>query len=149
MKSLGTIARKRLLLAGAVASTVALIGVRAYADDAADIESFYTIDSTVQYDNTAGLDANDYPILSWIGSQPGFYGGHTFTGWSVFVEDQTGSLEVFTSPTVLTQMSTNSATPGNSTSTPPYGTKTATLAAGMGLNMQGGYSPFDGLPEVE
>jgi hypothetical protein len=139
------ILKKRLLLAGVVASAVALVGVKVYADDAADIESFYTQNSTVAYDNTAGFDANDYPILSWIGSQPGTFGGHTFTSWSVFVEDQTGSLELFTSQSVLTNLT---GTPGNSSATPPYGTPTGTLTAGMGLNMQGGYSPFDGIPEV-
>jgi hypothetical protein len=148
MKSLGNIVKKRLLLAGAVASTVALVGVRVYADDASDIESFYSVDAAINYDNTAGLDANDYPVLTWIGSQPGFYGGHTYTGWSVFVEDATGSLELFTSQSTLTLMSTNGATPGNDAGTPPYGTPTTTLAAGMGLNMRGGYSPYDGIPEI-
>jgi len=145
MKSLGTIARKRLLVAGVMASAVALIGARVYADDAEDIESFYAVGAGVQYDNTAGLDANGYPILTWIGSQPGFYGGHTFTGWSVFVEDQTGSLELFTSQSVLTNMT---GTPSNSSATPPYGTPTGTLTAGMGLNAQGNWSPYDGIPEV-
>jgi len=148
MNTLGTIAKKRLLVAAVMASAVALVGVKTYADDAYDIESFYSVNATVNYDNTAGLDANDYPILTWIGSQPGFFGGHTYTGWSVFVEDQTGSLELFTSQSLLTQLSTNGATPGNDSGTPPYGTPTATLAAGMGLNMRGGYSPFDGIPEV-
>jgi hypothetical protein len=145
MTALGTIAKKRLLVAAVMASAVALVGVKVYADDASDIESFYSQNATVQYDNTAGLDANVYPILTWIGSQPGFYGGHTFTGWSVFVEDQTGSLEVFTSQSTLTNLT---GTPSNSGPTPPYGTPTGTLTAGMGLNMQGAYSPFDGLPEI-
>jgi hypothetical protein len=148
MKTLGTIAKKRLLVAAVMASAVALVGVKVYADDASDIESFYTVGSTVSYDNTAGDDANGYPILSWIGSQPGTFGGHSFTGWSVFVEDETGSIELFTSQSTLSVLATNGSTPGNSSTTPPYGTPTGTLTAGMGLNTQGTWSPYDGIPEV-
>jgi hypothetical protein len=140
--------RKSVLIAGVMASAVVLSGVKIYADDASDIESFYSVDAEINYDNTAGLDANGYPVITAIGSQPGFYGGHTFTSWSVFVEDETGSLELFVSQATLSLLATNGSSPSNDSSTPPYGTPTATLAAGMGLNLRGGYSPFDGIPEI-
>jgi len=150
MKTLGTIAKRRLLVAAVMASAVALVGVKVYADDAADIESFYSVNSIVNYDNTAGNpgEANGYPVITAIGSQPGFYGGHTFTGWAVFAADGTGSMELFVSQTTLNGLATNGATLGNDSGVPPYGTKTTSLATGMGLNVRGDWSPFDGIPEL-
>jgi hypothetical protein len=146
VKILGTIAKKRLLVAGVVASAVAVVGVKVYADDAYDIESFYSVGSLAQYDNDGpGYDANGYPVITAIGSQPGVYGGHTFTGWAVFAQDQTGSLELFVSQATLTNLT---GTPSNSSTTPPYGSPTNTLAAGMGVNVLGTWSPFDGIPEM-
>ena len=61
------------------------------ADDASDIESFYPTGSPVTYDNTSG----DYPIITAIGSMPRVIGGHTYTGWAIFAQDSTASLEFF------------------------------------------------------
>jgi len=145
MKTLGTM-KKRLLVAGVMASAVALVGVRVYADDASDIESFYSTGANVNYDNSGpGYDANGYPVITAIGSQPGVYGGFTFTGWAVFAQDQTGSMELFVSQASLSALT---GTPGNDSGTPPYGTPTTTLATGMGLNVRGDWSPYDGIPEL-
>src|SRR5580658_2209307 len=120
MKSLG-IMKKRLVVAGVMASAVALVGVKVYADDASDIESFFSVGANVNYDNTADEDseANGYPIITDIASMPGVFGGHTFTGWSLFADDGSGSLDLFTSVATVTNLT---GTPGNDASTPPYGT---------------------------
>src|SRR5579863_3870945 len=144
----GLVMRKSVLIAGVMASAIALSGVRVYADDASDIESFYSVGANVNYDNTAGYDANGYPVITAIASQPGFYGGFTFTGWAAFAQDQTGSMELFTTQSTLSDLATNGSTPGNDVSTPPYGTPTTTLAAGMGLNVRGDWSPFDNFAEM-
>jgi hypothetical protein len=116
----------------AVVSAVALIGGRAFADDAGDIEAFYgTANPAVNWDNTSG----DYPVITYIGSQPGFFGGHTFTGWSIFAQDNTGGMEIFTSAATLSNIP-----PGNTYTNP---------AAGDAITLNGTYSPFDGIPEIE
>src|SRR5690349_9407735 len=89
---------KRLLVTGLVASAVAWVGARAFADTAADIQQFYPLGSYVQYDNASG----DYPVITAIGSMPTTIGGHTYSSWSVFAEDSTGSLDLFISSTSLT-----------------------------------------------
>jgi len=135
MKSLGNILKKRLLIAGAVASTVALVGGRAYADSAADIESYYALGSYVSYDNTADSDSepNGYPIISVIASQPGTFGNHYFTGWSALAADGTGSLDLFLTSATLTSLEASAS---------------ASLTAGMGLNLSGVYSPYSGIAEM-
>src|SRR5579859_3959408 len=139
----GLVMRKSVLIAGVMASAVVLSGVRVYADDAVDIESFSTVGANVNYDNTAGLDANGYPVITAVGSQPGTFGGHLFTGWAVFAQDQTGSMELFVSQATLTNLV---GTPSNDSATAPFGSPTTTLAAGMGVNVRGDWSPFDGIP---
>lgn len=136
--------RKSVLIAGVMASAIVVSGVRVYADDAVDDEGA-PLNSNVSYDNTAGYDANGYPIVTAIGSQPGFYGGHTFTGWAVLDQDQTGSMELFVSQGTLTNLV---GTPTNDSTTPPYGTPTTSISVGMALNVRGAYSPFDGIPEI-
>jgi len=139
--------KKRLLVAGVMASAVALVGVKVYADDASDIESFFSVGANVNYDNTAGEDseANSYPIITEVASMPGVFGGHTFTGWSLFADDGSGSLDLFTSVATVTNLT---GTPGNDSATPPYGTPATTFVAGEGINVRGYWDPFDGLPEL-
>jgi len=126
--------RKSVLFSGAIVAAVVLSGVRVYADDAQDIEAD-PIGTIVTYDNQYGVgyDANNYPVISVVASQPGFYGGHTYTGYAVLAEDQSASLDLFISLATLTNLNAN----------PSY-----TLAAGDGVQAQGTYSPFDGIPEV-
>jgi len=125
----------RLLLAGLVVSAVALVGTRVFADDASDIEQFYNVGSLVNYDNTAGLDPNGYPVITAIVSQPGVTGGHTFTGWSFLVQDQTGSLDIFVSNAALTNTASISH---NAT----------TFHVGDAITAQGQLSPFHAEPEI-
>jgi len=125
--------RKSVLIAGVMVSAAVLSGVRVYADDAAGIETDYPLGSYVTYDNTAGLDANGYPVITAVASKPGVTAGHNYTGWSVLAEDQSGSLDLFVSASTLTTLQANAS---------------ATLAAGDGVNVGGVYSPYDAIPEM-
>jgi len=123
--------KKRLLAVGVVASAVALVGGSVFADSAADIEQFYgTANPAVNWDNTSGA----YPVITAIASQPGFFGGHTFTGWSLFAQDSSGGLDIFTSAATLSTISTGAYT---------------APAVGDAITLNGTYSPFDGIPEIE
>lgn len=141
--------RRQCLVAPAVlaVSMLGLIGKTAMAENAAAIEQTTPSNNTVSvsYDNTSGYDPSGYPIITAILSQPGTYGGHTYTGWSGLAADTTGSIDLFVSQTVLSGLT---GTPTNSTSTPPYGTPTTSLAVGEGVNVAGQWDPFDGLPEL-
>ena len=134
-------------------SVVALVGARAMAEDAFQVEqttpSAGTV--TVQYDgyNTVsdtpeGYDSNGYPVVTVIASQPGLFGGHTYTSWAALAADTTGSVELFVSATTLAGLTT---TPTSETAA-PAGTATTTLAAGYGINTKGQWDPFDGIAEL-
>jgi len=121
--------KSRLLLAGAIMSVVALVGTRVFADNASDIESFYPNGAYVTYDNTSG----DYPVVTAIGSMPGTFGGKVYTSWSVFAQDSTGSLDIFTSASVLTTLTANAG---------------ATINVGDKINVAGGWGPYHQIPEL-
>jgi len=134
-------------------SVVALVGARAMAEDAAQVEQTTPTNNTVtvQYDgyNTVGdivegYDPNGYPVITDVASQPGLYGGHTYTSWAAFAADSTGSLDLFVSATTLAALP---GTPSSETAAPP-GAKATTLAAGDGINTVGQWDPFDGIAEL-
>jgi len=135
MEKVTSFAKKRALLAGAIAAAVALVGTKVLADDSTDIESFYPITnttaSTASYDNFSG----DYPVITAIVSQPGVFSGHTYTGWSLLAQDDVGSLDLFVGLNSLT----------NSTHVSNNGT---VFAVGDKLNVVGQWSPFHSLPEL-
>ena len=108
---------------------VSLLGAKVYADTAADIEQFYPVGSYAIYDNASG----DYPVITAVGSMPGTFGGHVYTGWSVFAQDATGSLDLFVSASTLTTLTHNAS---------------ATLSVGDALNAAGQWSPFHKIPEL-
>ncbi|HTS16337.1 MAG TPA: PEP-CTERM sorting domain-containing protein [Verrucomicrobiae bacterium] len=109
----------------AIAAAVVLGGVKAYADNANDIEQFYGNNANVTWDSS--------PIVTAIGSQPGVFGGHTFTGWSIFAADTSpGSMDVFVSASTL------AALPGAPSS----------FSVGDMLKLNGQWSPFHSLPEI-
>jgi PEP-CTERM motif len=140
--------RQSLIAPAALAvSMLGLVAPRVMAENAAAIEATTPTNNTVtvQYDNNSGYDANGYPVVTAILSQPGTFGGHAYTGWSALVADTTGSLDLFVSATTLAGLT---GTPTNSTTTPPYGTPTTTLAVGQGLNIAGQWDPFDGIAEL-
>lgn len=76
--------------------------------------------------NTAvTLDQN--PIITAIGSQPGTFDGYTFTKWAIFVQDSTGSMDLY--------------------STLPIG-DTYIPTVGDAVYAQGYLSPYHQIPEV-
>jgi hypothetical protein len=81
--------KKSALSAGAIASVLALIGANALAADIATIQS--------QTSGTAGLTLDSGPIVTAIMSQPGTFGGRTYTSWAVLAQDSTGSIDLFSS----------------------------------------------------
>ena len=124
--------KSRVLLASAVAVAAVFVGTKVLADDASDIEQFYPLTSYVQYDNTSG----DYPVVTEVGSMPTTLGGHTYTSWSVFAEDSTGSLDMFLTAATLSNLFVNS----NATST--------NVNVGDQLNLAGSWGPFHQIPEI-
>jgi len=124
--------KRRLLLAGSITAAMVLVGTRVLADDASDIEQFYqSFSSFVTYDDTAV--SGQFPIVTAIGSAPSVLGGHTYTGWSAFVEDSTGSLDLFTTASALTSVTHNVS---------------AALHVGDALSIGAQWGPFHQIPEI-
>jgi hypothetical protein len=115
------------LLGGAAMSVALSSSITAFADDAVDIEGGAS-PVTVTYDNYSG----SYPIITAIESQPGSFGGHTYTGWSYFAQDSTGSMDIFASSSSINN--------GNVNYTP---------TVGDAISATGEYSPFHQIPEIE
>ena len=133
--------RKSLLFSAAVVVAMVLSGVRVYADDAGDIEVYSgngntSPDTMVLWDNTSG----NYPIVNAIGSQPGVYGGHTFTYWAAFAQDSTGSMDLDFSTSSLNKLATINGT--------TYGTPLTGFALGMAFQGNMAWVPYHQLPEL-
>ncbi len=123
--------KSRLLLASTITVAAALIGTRVLADDAIDIQQFYGSGQYVVYDDYA--DTGTFPVISAVGSQPGTFGGHLYTSWSVFVQDSTGSLDLFASAITLSNVS---------------GGSVSALNVGDALTVGAPFSPFHQIPEL-
>jgi len=129
MEKVTSFAKKRVLLAGAIAAAVALVGTKVLADDSTDIEDFSTNNQTVVYDNTSG----DYPVITAFASMPSVVGGHTYTGWSALAQDDVGSLDLFITQSTLTNLTHGAVT---------------SMAIGDQVNVTGQWSPFHSEPEM-
>lgn len=127
----GLVMRKSLLFTGAIVAAVVLSGVKVYADTAADIEQYYATSNTVAYDDS--YNTGSYPVITAIASQPGTFGGRYFTGWSLLVADGSGSLDLFTTASILNTISTNSYT---------------TPAVGDAIKVNGFWAPYHSIPEL-
>ena len=89
----------------------------------------YAPGSNVIYDDNG---SGNYPIVTYILTQPGTVDGYTYGNWSYLAADTTGSLDLFYSSTVTG--------PKNNYPTPTVGDT---------IFVNGGnYSPFNGVPEV-
>jgi len=122
---------KNWLLVAVVTSALAFIGTRVLADDAADIQA-YGNNAVATFDGNGDFlygGNNADATVDTIMSQPGVYGGHTYTGWSVLVGDASGSLDVFTS-------SSSAAAAG------------WTPAEGQTVSLTATYSPYHSIPEI-
>jgi len=131
----------RLLLASTIAVTMVVTSTKVLADFASDIETDPN-NTYAQYDNESG----DYPIITAIGEQPGLFGGKNFTGWTIFAQDSTGSLELFLSANAMTNLTGGSVNAGAAGT--PY-TSSSLPAVGDAINIAGQYQPFDGIPELD
>jgi len=112
------------------AAAVTLLGARLYADTAADIIGFYGPGVGAIYNDDSGA----FPVVTAIGSMP--YtdpgSGHVYTGWSVFAQDLTGSLDLFISAATLAGL------PGSP----------STINVGDAVSVAGQASPFQCIPEL-
>ena len=79
----------RVFLAGVIASAIVSLGANAVASDIATILG--------QPSGTAGLTLDSGPVITAIMSQPGTFGGHTYSSWAVLAQDSTGSIDLFSS----------------------------------------------------
>src|SRR5580698_2391108 len=70
------------------------------------------------------------PVVTAILSQPGLFGGHTYTGWSFLVNDGSGSADVFATAAVLTGLG-------------------YVPTVGDAITLGGTYDPFHQIPEFE
>ena len=112
---------KKLLLAAALASAMALPASNALADSAATIFGDAS-GTTVTYDNASGA----YPVISAVLSQPGSLDGYTYTTYSFLAADSTGSLDIFSALTGLGY----------------------TPTVGDAISVGGTYSPYHQIPEI-
>jgi hypothetical protein len=109
------------LLTGLIASTVVLFASNALASSASTIFGDAT-GTAVTYDNASGA----YPVITAILSQPGPGDGYTYTSWSIFAADSSGSLDI-------------------------YGTLAGfgyTPQVGDAISVSGTYSPYHQIPEL-
>jgi len=122
---------KSWLVVAAVTSALAFIGTRVLADDALDIE-YYTANTVATYDGNGDFlygGNNADATVDTIMSQPGTFGGHTYTGWAVLVGDASGSLDVFATASALTAIGW-------------------TPAEGQTVSLSATYSPYHSIPEI-
>lgn len=132
---------EKCLLVTVATVAMASLGVKVYADTAGDIEQDYGTgntnpDTMVLWDDASG----GYPIVNAIGSQPGVYGGHTFTYWAVLAQDSTGSMDEDVSTSQLNTLSRNN---GNT-----YGTPLTSFSVGTAFSSYEAWVPFHQIPEV-
>jgi hypothetical protein len=107
----------RVFLAGAIASAVvSLVSTKALASNIATIEAqssgtLVTLDSS--------------PVITAILSQPGTFGGQTYTGWSFLAQDSSGSIDIY-----------------------GFTGRDYTPTVGDTISVSGTYSPFHQIPEI-
>jgi hypothetical protein len=128
----------KYLLPALFTGVLALAQSSAFADDAIDIENNYTTAAqAVTYDDNG---TTLYPIVTAILSAPhgsvynpgATLDGYTYSSWAYYAADTTGSLDIFYSSSAAGPLAN-------------YGTPTV----GDTILVQGTYSPFDGIPEIE
>ncbi len=132
---------KSLLFTAAVVAAVVLSGVKVYADDASDLYGTAATSYNTYgiYDNGYGVgdDANQqYPVITDIASRPGVTEGRNYTGWAVFAQDQTGSLDLFVTSAALAALPTSN------------GPTDTSMAVGDGISAAGQMQMYHSLPEM-
>ena len=104
---------------GLIALALVLFGANAMADNISTIEG---------YASGTLVTLNSAPVITFIGSQPGTFGGHTYTSWAIFAQDTTGAIDLY--------------------GTLPAGTTEPTPTVGDAVNAAGTYSPYHQIPEL-
>ncbi len=119
----------RPLLSVLVTAGVALAQATAWADTSASIQTYASGTAATYNDNGSG----NYPIVTVIASAPvGALDGYTYGNYAYFAADPYGSLDIF--------YSSSAAGPAVNYPLPTVGDT---------ILVQGTYSPFDGIPEIE
>jgi len=122
---------KNWLLVALVASALAFVGTRVRADDAVDIQGYPNYNSVVY--NGSGDDAfggNDADAtVEAILSQPGTFGGHSYTYWEVLITDASGGIETDFSSTSLSGLGW-------------------TPAVGQNVSVSATWNPYHSVPEL-
>jgi hypothetical protein len=122
--------KKYSLLASLVAGSIVLGAGNALAQYTGNIAGAEALEPITSSTAIANVTLNSDPVVTEILSQPGTYGGHTYTGWSFLVNDGTGSLDIFATAASLTTLG-------------------YTPTVGDALSISGTYSPFHQIPEIE
>lgn len=110
---------KKVLNGFCFAGTVLSFAVSALGSDIATIQT--------QTSGTAGLALDSGPVVTAIASQPGTFGGRTYSSWAVLAQDSTGAIDLFSSS-------------GSFGSYVP--------AIGDVISATGTYSPYHQIPEL-
>ena len=124
---------RKLMVPSLVLAMVSTLAGRAMADYISHVQSTAVKGNAVEINNVPQtppfyLGNGQDPVVSYILSQPGTYGGHTYTSWSFLLNDGTGGMDVY-----------------GLSSTNSFG-YAPTL--GDGLDVKGTYSPYNQMPEV-
>jgi hypothetical protein len=128
------ISKDWLLVAGVVASALVLIGTRVLADAAKTIDYYAPGSAGITYDGNGDFSSggnNNDVIVDNIMSQPGVFGGKTYTSWAILAADASGSIDVFGYTSVPTSWPTG-----------------YTPAVGDQISVTGTWSPYHGIPEL-
>ena len=113
----------KLIALSALLALVCALAGSAMADSISQAEALATGTTGVTLDNASG----GHPVVTAILSEPGTFGGKSYSSWSFFVKDSTGSADV-------------------------YGTLSGlgyTPAVGDAVTVTGEWSPYHQLPELE
>jgi len=122
--------KKYSLLASLVAGSIVFGTGNTLAQYTGNIAGAEALEPITSSTAIANVTLNSDPVVTAILSQPGTFGGHTYTGWSFLVNDGTGSLDIFASASSLTTLG-------------------YTPTVGDALSISGTYSPFHQIPEIE
>lgn len=122
---------RKLIVPSLVLAMASTLAGRAMADYISHIQSTAVKGNAVEVNNVPQLPPfylgnGQDPVVSYIVSRPGTYGGHTYASWSFLLNDGTGGLDIY-----------------GLSSTASY---TPTLRDG--LDVKGTYSPYNQMPEV-
>jgi len=122
---------KSWLLVAVVTAALAFIGTRVLADDAADIQA-YGNNTVATFDGNGDFlygGNNADATVEDVVSEPGVFGGHTYTAWAVLAGDASGAFEIYSSSASLASIGW-------------------TPTEGQTISVTATYSPYHSIPEI-